>query len=203
MAELEKAYKRIDEGQEEEEIEEPEEKYPADEKLPEEDAESQEISEKMLLEQEVNDEESDIPDFVASIPVEGSTDGRMILELRYGEGKKRHDELEAEIKSPHFEMTGYIDLYAKDIEGNLNMDELKVTLHFPKAYINPETIKFLKFNDQTSPADNWEISNVEEKDEYYEISITFKGYKQTGQTKTKRETGLGLSISQAICGKPQ
>ncbi len=118
-----------------------------------------------------------LPEWVASIPVEGSGQGKMVLELRYGQEKKRHDELEAQVQSPHWGMTGYFDLYAKDVEGDLCLEDLKVTLHIPKAYIKKESVKFEKMPTSI----NHQISDVTEKDDYYEITVTFPEYRQTGQ----------------------
>ncbi len=125
---------------------------------------------------EEEDKTDDIPEGAGFIPV-GNTSGKMIVELRYAD-KKKYDEKEAEINFPHYAMKGYFDLYAKDIEGNLDMKDLTVTLHFPSTYINPATIKLEPFSQ-----DNIEhtVSEVKENGDYYEISITFPNYQQTGQ----------------------
>ncbi|WP_300772864.1 SpaA isopeptide-forming pilin-related protein [uncultured Acetatifactor sp.] len=116
-----------------------------------------------------------LPEWVAAIPVEGSQNGKMVLELRYGD-KKHYNEQDAEVKSPHWKLNGYFDLYTQAIEGNLEMEDLTITFHFPKEYINPDTIGFDPFVD---PEHN--ISQVKENGDYYDISITFPKYQQTGQ----------------------
>ncbi len=119
----------------------------------------------------------DIPDFAASIPVDRSTNGKMVLELRYGQDKKRHDELKAQVQSPHYELVGYFDLYTRDIEGDMALEDLKVTLHIPKQYIDKNSLKFVKIPQSIEH----EFSEVIEDDDYYNISVTFPNYRQTGQ----------------------
>lgn len=117
---------------------------------------------------------NDIPAFAAAIPIEGSTNGKMVLELRYGQDRKRHDELDAEVKSPHADLNGYFELYAINSEDK-QIKDLTVTLHFLKEHINPETIGIDPF---TTPAHT--ISEVIENGDYYDISINFPEYLAAG-----------------------
>lgn len=118
-----------------------------------------------------------IPDFAGAISVEGSAEGKMVLELRYGQDKSRHDELDAQVQSPHYAMVGYFDLYADSIEGDLYMEDLTITLHIPRKYIDKNSIKFLQMPENI----NARISEVTEEEEYYNISVIFPEYMQTGQ----------------------
>ncbi len=136
-----------------------------------------EESETVFFSEGVQQQISDIPAFAGTVPIDGSAEGKMVLELRYGQDKKHHDELDAQVQSPHYEMVGYFDLYSKDIEGDLKLSELTVTIHIPKEYIDKDGIKFEKLPSTIEH----EISEVKENGDYYDISIVFPEYQQTGQ----------------------
>ena len=113
----------------------------------------------------------DIPEYMAHVPVEGSARGEAVLELLYGDEKHQTDK-KWEENHPGYGFTANIALYTQNIEGTKNDLDLTVTIHVPKPYINPGSIKFKPLGQTIEH----EISAVKETDEDYEISIRFPKY---------------------------
>ena len=117
--------------------------------------------------------DSDIPDWVADIPVGG---GSLTLELRYGD-KARHDEKpDGSADRAHHKMVGYYEIGSKDIANGVG--DMTVTIHIPKEYIDKNSIGFDPIPQDQFPH---EVLGVVENGDYYDLGIKFLDYKQTGQ----------------------
>ncbi len=126
---------------------------------------------------EVETADSDIPAWVAVVPA-AQGDGKLMLELRYGDKKAHNEKPEGSADRAHLQMIGYFDLFTKDIEGNLELGDVTLTIHLPKKYIDKNSIGFMPIPQDQIPH---EMLGVTEEGDYYNLSVKFLDYEQTGQ----------------------
>lgn len=124
-----------------------------------------------------------VPEYAAFLPV-GDQGGGMVLELLYGDEKTHAEEPYGKENYTNYEMQGLFKLYTTGIQGNTTIDQVTMSLYFPKAYMDKEQIRIKEFPESIG---KHEISAVTEEsrdgEEYYKISITFTDYVPTGALK--------------------
>lgn len=138
----------------------------------------QEIQEQEAQEQELQEQELRKQNIIASIPVINSdgTIGSINLELLYGDTKDYEAHPNGTSYYTNQTMTGYVRLYANDVSGDTSLNDMSMTLYFPKEYLQKDKITVSKVNQNLG---EFTIKDVEEDGEYYKVKIDISGFSQT------------------------
>ncbi len=141
---------------------------------------------------------ADVPSYAAFLPIgeQGEKKSGIVLELLYGDKKSYADKpsrtevvdgseisvQQGEIPNyTNAEMKGNFQLYTTNIQGNISIGNVTLSLYFPKEYMDPGKIGIDNFpQDQVKHTISQVTEETRDGKDYYKISITLEDYIPTG-----------------------
>lgn len=110
--------------------------------------------------------------------------GKVRLELLYGDAKDYNAHPNGTAYYTNQIMTGYIRLYAEDVSGDITLDDMTMTLYFPKDYLKNDSISISKVSEKIGIFSDPVIEPVTiDGTEYCEVKVDIQKFSQTADVK--------------------